>query len=62
MENLNKRPKALVFYAKDIPNRVGAGCFSGRIKRNIRAPGKQASDYTEVSDGGAILKAKQGVD
>jgi hypothetical protein len=25
MENPNKRPKTLVFYAKHIPNRVGAG-------------------------------------
>jgi len=62
MENLNKRPKTLVFYAKDIPNRVGVGCFSDRVKPKYHTPSKPASDYTEVSDGGAILKAKQGAD
>ncbi len=41
---------------------VGAGCFSGRVKPKYHTPRKPVSDYTEVSVGGVILKAKQGVD
>jgi len=37
-------------------------CFPAELNRNVAAPSKPASDYTEVSGGGIILKAKQGAD
>jgi len=36
--------------------------FPAELNENITSPSKPASDYTEVSGSGIILKAKQGAD
>ena len=57
IENLNKRPKTLLFYAKHIPNRVGVGAGLGSevslwdpartlAKRGIVSAQKSSVDFS----------------